>query len=88
MVQGTRVTFSIELEREDDGRWLAEVPALAGVMCYGADRDEAVTRIQALALRVIAERLEHKEAPAEFLNVTFQTTSSTRGCRVRTAQWG
>ena len=82
------MTFSIELEREDDGRWLAEVPALAGVMCYGADRDEAVTRIQALALRVIAERLEHKEAPAEFLNVTFQTTSSTRGCRVRTAQWG
>ena len=68
----TRVTFSIELEREDDGRWLAEVPNLAGVMCYGADRDEAVARVQALALRVIAERLEHREAPAEFLNVTFQ----------------
>ena len=68
----TCVTFSIELEREDDGRWLAEVPTLAGVMCYGADRDEAVARVQALALRVIAERLEHREAPAEFLNVTFQ----------------
>ena len=68
----TRVTFSIELERESDGRWLAEVPNLAGVMCYGADRDEAVARVQALALRVIAERLEHREAPAEFLNVTFQ----------------
>lgn len=68
----TQVTFSIELEREDDGRWLAEVPTLAGVMCYGADRDEAVARVQALALRVIAERLEHREAPAEFLNVTFQ----------------
>ena len=68
----TRVTFSIELEREDDGRWLAEVPLLTGVMCYGADRDEAVARVQALALRVIAERLEHREAPAEFLNVTFQ----------------
>lgn len=68
----TRVTFSIELEREDDGRWLAEVPLLAGVMCYGSDRDEAVARVQALALRVIAERLEHREAPAEFLNVTFQ----------------
>lgn len=67
-----RVTFSIELEREDDGRWLAEVPLLAGVMCYGSDRDEAVVRVQALALRVIAERLEHREAPAEFLNVTFQ----------------
>jgi predicted RNase H-like HicB family nuclease len=66
------VVFSIEIEREDDGRWLAEVPALAGVMCYGADRDEAVARVQALALRVIAERLEHRETPAEFLNVTFQ----------------
>jgi len=66
------VTFTIEIEREDDGRWLAEVPALPGVMTYGQDRDEAVARVQALALRVIAERLEHREAPAEFLNVTFQ----------------
>jgi len=68
----THVTFTIELEREDDGRWLAEVPALPGVLCYGTDRDEAIARVQALALRVIAERLEHREAPAEFLNVTFQ----------------
>ena len=66
------MTLSIELDREDDGRWLAEVPALPGVLCYGADRDEAFVRVQALALRVIAERLEHREAPAEFLNVTFQ----------------
>jgi len=65
------VTFVIELEREEDGRWLAEVPNLSGVMCYGVDRDEAVARVQALALRVIADRLEHREAPAEFLNVTF-----------------
>jgi predicted RNase H-like HicB family nuclease len=68
----THVTLSIEIEREDDGRWLAEVPNLAGVMCYGADRDEAVARVQALALRVIAERLEHREAPTELLNVTFR----------------
>jgi predicted RNase H-like HicB family nuclease len=66
------VVFSIEIEREDDGRWLAEVPALPGVMCNASDRDEAIARVQALALRVIAERLEHREAPAEFLNVTFQ----------------
>ena len=52
--------------------WLAEVPALSGVMAYGQDRDDAVARVQALALRVIAERLEHREAPAEFLNLTFQ----------------
>lgn len=68
----TAVVFPIEIERENDGRWIAEVPALAGVMCYGADRDEAVARVQALALRVIAERLEHCEAPAGFPNVTFQ----------------
>jgi predicted RNase H-like HicB family nuclease len=66
------VTFTIELEREDDGRWLAEVPALSGVMCYGQDRNDAVARVQALALRVIAERLEHGEAPAELLNVSFR----------------
>jgi predicted RNase H-like HicB family nuclease len=66
------VTLTIELDREEDGRWLAEVPTLPGVLCYGQDRDEAVAKVQALALRVIAERLEHREAPAEFLNVTFQ----------------
>lgn len=64
--------FTIELEREEDGRWLGEVPDLPGVMCYGADRGEAIARVRALALRVIAERLEHREAPDEFLNVIFQ----------------
>ena len=68
----TAVTFTIEIEREDDGRWIAEVPTLPGVLCYGKDRDEAIAGVQALALRVIAERLEQREAPAEFLNVTFQ----------------
>jgi predicted RNase H-like HicB family nuclease len=67
-----RVTLTVELEAETDGRWLAEVPALPGVLCYGQDRAEALARVQALALRVIAERLELREAPAEFLNVTFQ----------------
>ena len=66
------MTFTIEIEREEDGRWVAEVPALSGVMAYGQNRDEAVARVQALALRVIAERLEHREAPAEFVNVSFQ----------------
>ena len=65
------MTFTIELEREADGRWLAEVPALPGVLCYGVDRGEAVAKVQALALRVIAERLEHRETPSDFLNVTF-----------------
>jgi predicted RNase H-like HicB family nuclease len=64
--------FKIEIEAEEDGRWLAEIPDLPGVMSYGVDRAEAVARVQALALRVIAERLEHREAPAEFVNVSFQ----------------
>jgi predicted RNase H-like HicB family nuclease len=66
------VTFTIEIDREPDGRWLAEVSALPGVMCYGQDRNEAVARVQALALRTIAERLEHGEAPAEFVTVSFK----------------
>jgi predicted RNase H-like HicB family nuclease len=65
------MTFEIEIDRENDGRWIAEVPALSGVLSYGTTRDEAVARVQALALRVIAERLEHAEAPAEFLAVSF-----------------
>jgi predicted RNase H-like HicB family nuclease len=65
------MTFTIEIEQESDGRWLAEVPDLVGVMCYGQDRDQAVARVQALALRVLAERLEHGEAPPELLHVSF-----------------
>ena len=64
-------SFRVEIEVEDDGRWIAEVPDLAGVLCYGATRDEAIARVQALALRVLAERLDHAEAPAEFINVSF-----------------
>lgn len=63
--------FQIEIDREDDGRWIAEVGALVGVLAYGATRDEAMARVQVLALRVIAERPEHAEAPAELLNVSF-----------------
>ncbi|MDP2317999.1 MAG: type II toxin-antitoxin system HicB family antitoxin [Acidobacteriota bacterium] len=65
------MTFTIELECETDGRWLAEIPELSGVMAYGVDQDEAVAKVQALALRVLAERLEHRETPGEFLNVSF-----------------
>ena len=63
--------FRLELERETDGRWLGEVPELAGVMTYGTSRDDAMARVQALALRVIAERLEHGEAAPD-LQITFQ----------------
>jgi predicted RNase H-like HicB family nuclease len=56
--------LTIEWELEDDGRWLAEVPQLPGVMAYGATRDEALAKTQALALRVLAERIEHEECVA------------------------
>ena len=54
--------LKIEIEREDDGRYLAEAPELPGVLAYGQSRQEAVRRVQALALRVIADRLEHNES--------------------------
>ena len=66
------MVFSIEIDREADGRWIAEVPDLPGVMCYAKNRNEAIAHVQALALRVIADRLEHEEAPADLLNVTFR----------------
>ncbi|HEX8359838.1 MAG TPA: type II toxin-antitoxin system HicB family antitoxin [Longimicrobium sp.] len=66
-----QVQFQIELEREEDGRWIAEVPDLPGVLVYGRDRADAVARVQALALRVLAERLEHGEAVPEPLSVSF-----------------
>ena len=55
------MNLRIEIEREDDGRWIAEVPELPGVLVYGQTREEAISRVQALALRVIADRLEHGE---------------------------
>jgi predicted RNase H-like HicB family nuclease len=54
--------LTIETEEEDDGRWVAEVPELAGVLTYGATREEAMAKAQTLALRVLAEQLEHGEA--------------------------
>ena len=66
------MTFRIDLDREDEGRWLAEVPALSGVMCYGQSRAEAVARVQALALWVIADRLEHGEAEPALLALSFE----------------
>jgi len=66
------LTLTIELEREADGRWIAEVPSLPGTLCYGATREQALAHVQALALRVLAERLDHDEAPSEALSITFQ----------------
>ena len=65
------MTLLIATEEESDGRWLAEVGLLPGVLAYGTTDTDAVARVQALALRVLAERLEHGEAVPEFPTVTF-----------------
>lgn len=68
----SQTRFRIELEQEEDGRWIGEVPDLRGVLVYGATREEALAAVQALALRVLADRLEHGEAvPEKLLNVSF-----------------
>jgi predicted RNase H-like HicB family nuclease len=61
--------FTIEHEREDDGRWLAEVPGLPGVLAYGATAEEAMAKAQVLALRVLAERLEHNETGPQSISI-------------------
>ena len=65
------VVFRIDLEQETDGRWIAEVVELPGVLAYGLSKDEAIAHVQALALRVVADRLENEEAGREFLNISF-----------------
>ena len=62
--------LTIETEREDDGRWLAEVPELPGVLAYGATQGEAMVKAETLALRVLAEQLEHGERRAIPLSIS------------------
>ena len=70
------MSFSVETEREDDGRWVAEVVDLRGVLAYGPTRDEAVANAEALAVRVAADRMRHREAPPEWLQE--RTSGRTR----------
>jgi predicted RNase H-like HicB family nuclease len=65
------MTFTVEVEQEEDGRWIAEVIDLPGVLAYGQTEEEAKARVQALALRVVADRLEHGEAGPELLSISF-----------------
>ena len=62
----------VETELEEDGRWIAEVTDLDGVLAYGQTRDEAIARAEALALRVLADRLEHAEAGPDLVSITFR----------------
>lgn len=65
------MTLKLEIEQEADGRWIAEVVDLPGVLVYGRSADDAKAKVQALALRVIADRIEHGEAGPELLSISF-----------------
>lgn len=70
------MNLKIEVEQEEDGRWLAGVIDLPGVMAYGADANAAKSKVQALALRVLAERLENGEAGPELMSISFNAAST------------
>ena len=83
------MTFTVETEQEDDGRWIAEVLELPGALAYGHTPEEALAKVQALALLVIADRLDHAEAGPDliehFLRGCMSTGPSTRARRVLAA---
>ena len=65
------MNYTIQHEQEDDGRWLAEVPELPGVLAYGVTAQEAMSKAEVLALRVLAERLEHGESSPITINISI-----------------
>ncbi len=65
------MVLHVELEQEEDGRWIAEIPDLPGALCYGKTEREARARVQALALRILADRLEHGEAATDLGPISF-----------------
>lgn len=69
--KGGAVTFRVETEKEQDGRWIAEVVDLPGALAYGATEAQARAKVQALALRVVADRLEEGEADPALLQISF-----------------
>jgi predicted RNase H-like HicB family nuclease len=70
------VSYRVEIEREEDGRFIAEVIDLPGVLAYGDTADSALAHVQALALRVLADRLEQGEGPHGPLSVIFETSAA------------
>ena len=65
------MNVQVECEQEEDGRWVAEVPQLPGVLAYGATANEALSKAEVLALRVLAEQLEHNEAKPQALSISI-----------------
>jgi predicted RNase H-like HicB family nuclease len=75
--------FAVEVEQEVDGHWIVEVPELPGVLAYGATREEAVRKAQALSLHVLAERLENGEPLMKRLKQAEKAISLGKGIRWR-----
>jgi len=72
IIKSMAYNFRIETDREEDGRWIAEIPELPGVLAYGPSREDAIRSVEALALRVLADRLEaSKEKPSDPFAVTM-----------------
>jgi predicted RNase H-like HicB family nuclease len=67
------IIYKVETEIEADGRWIAEIPDLPGVLAYGLSENEAVASAQALALRVLADRIEEQKEPAETVTVSLES---------------
>ena len=67
-----RMVYKVETEIEADGRWIAEIPDLPGALAYGSTEKEAVASAQALALRVLADRIEEQKEPAETVTVSIE----------------
>jgi predicted RNase H-like HicB family nuclease len=66
------IVYKVETEVETDGRWIAEIPDLPGVLAYGSNEKEAIASAQALALRVLADRIEEEKEPAETVTVSIE----------------
>ena len=67
------MNLTIETEQEEDGRWIAEVPELPGVLAYGATAEDAAAKAEILALRVLADRLEHGEVKPVDISISIAT---------------
>lgn len=65
--------FTVDYEQEEDGRWIAEIIELPGVLAYGRTLEEALAKVQALGLRVLADRIEHGEEAPALMNISFAT---------------
>ena len=68
----SHIVYKVETEREADGRWIAEIVDVPGVMAYGATENEAVASAQALALRILADRIEQQKEPAQTVTVSVE----------------